>query len=91
MTHTQTIIAIDIIQSAALIAMIYSTWRNHRSWSATADAIEQSRQYAWEHLLALRDNCFITNELGHSVRYSKASKELREKAEQSAKKMDRAT
>lgn len=33
-------------------------------------------------IIALRKNCFITNERGHRVRYANASPELRAKAEQ---------
>ena len=32
-------------------------------------------------LTALRKNCFLTDEKGHRVRYSKASEALRERAE----------
>lgn len=48
---------------------------------ARALAWREQRDEAVSYLIALRSNCFLTNERGHRVRYSKASAKVRAKAE----------
>lgn len=49
--------------------------------TAERDAIAERSGNITNRLTALRRNCFLTNEKGHRVRYSKASEALRERAE----------
>lgn len=77
--------------SAGWAATLYAAWH----YAGKADEMETDlkreidRAADWEYLFtsitnrltALRANCFLTNEKGHRVRYSKASEALRERAE----------
>ena len=51
------------------------------AYQKLADARRTQRDEAVGYLIALRRNCFLTNESGHRVRYSKASAKVRAKAE----------
>jgi hypothetical protein len=70
---------------AALAAFNGMQWwcarRDLKGWPETADALEADRALGWTRLHALQDNCFITDERGHRVRYVNASQEVRAKAE----------
>lgn len=78
------VITIATAAIAGVTGAIAATWRARACLAA-----EQRRAWEWReqrdevlnHLIALRSNCFLTNERGHRVRYSKASAKVRAKAE----------
>lgn len=78
MTVIILISAINLILSVAILVFFIAA---REGWNKTADALEASRDAAWNKLHALRDNCFLANEEGHCVPYRDASKTVRAKAE----------
>ena len=66
---------------AGVMAAMMDARRKVCTEHAPAQAWREQRDEAVSYLIALRRNCFLTNERGHRVRYSKASAKVRAKAE----------
>ena len=66
---------------AGVMAAMMDARRKVSAEHTRALAWREQRDEAVNYLIALRRNCFLTNERGHRVRYSKASAKVRAKAE----------
>lgn len=66
---------------AGVVAAMLDARRKIAAHDSIARTRREQRDEAMGYLIALRRNCFLTNERGHRVRYSKASAKVRAKAE----------